>query len=168
MRALLRINGQRHELDLRGTERLLDVLRDRLGLTGAKSACRLGECGACTVLVDGRPVLACITLAAVVRGEVTTVEGVAEEQEPLCRAFADEGGFQCGFCTPGQVMRALALRGEASPEQLADAAATRRALAGNVCRCTGYAGIVRALQSSASTPTAHRSHEHDREATDAH
>ncbi|MFE4424120.1 (2Fe-2S)-binding protein [Streptomyces sp. NPDC056817] len=146
MKAVLDVNGERHELDLRGAERLLDVLRDRLGLTGAKAACRQGECGTCTVLVDRRPVLACVTPAAVARGAVTTVEGVAEEAEPLRRAFADEGGFQCGFCTPGQIMRALALLAESSAEALADGAAVRAALAGNVCRCTGYAGIVRALQ----------------------
>jgi aerobic-type carbon monoxide dehydrogenase small subunit (CoxS/CutS family) len=158
MKAVLDVNGERHELELRGPERLLDVLRDRLGLTGAKSACRQGECGACTVLVDQRPVLACITPAAVVRGPVTTVEGVAEAAEPLRRAFADEGGFQCGFCTPGQIMRALALLAESSSDELADGAAVRTALAGNVCRCTGYAGIVRALQRCAPNK--------DQEATD--
>ncbi|MFD4971680.1 (2Fe-2S)-binding protein [Streptomyces sp. NPDC058424] len=134
MKAVLDVNGERHELDLRGAERLLDVLRHRLGLTGAKAACRQGECGTCTVLVDRRPVLACVTPAAVARGAVTTVEGVAEEAEPLRRAFADEGGFQCGFCTPGQIMRALALLAESSAEALADGAAVRAALAGNVCR----------------------------------
>ncbi|GAA3652541.1 (2Fe-2S)-binding protein [Nocardioides ginsengisoli] len=158
MRSVLDVNGEQHELDLRGAERLLDVLRDRLGLTGAKSACRQGECGACTVLVDQRPVLACVTPAAVVRGAVTTVEGVAEAAEPLRQAFADEGGFQCGFCTPGQIMRALALLAESSAEEIADGGTVRAALAGNVCRCTGYAGIVRALQRCAPNQ--------DQEATD--
>jgi aerobic-type carbon monoxide dehydrogenase small subunit (CoxS/CutS family) len=124
-------------------ERLLDVLRDRLGLTGAKEGCGRGECGACTVLVDGRPVLSCITLAARVDGEVTTIEGLADEAIPLRSAFADYGALQCGFCTPGQIVRGVALLRDGLPdsdEQL------RREMSGNVCRCTGYTGIIQALR----------------------
>ena len=90
-------------------ERLLDVLRDRLRLTGTKEACGRGECGACTVLVDGRPVLSCITLAARVTGSVETIEGLADESRPLREAFAERGAFQCGFCTPGQIVRGVSL-----------------------------------------------------------
>jgi len=124
-------------------ERLLDVLRDRLGLTGTKEGCGRGECGACTVLIHGAPVLSCITLAARVRGHVQTVEGIAEEASDLAAAFADLGGFQCGFCTPGQIVRGQALLQQGLP---ADDGDLRRAISGNICRCTGYNGIVDALR----------------------
>ena len=124
-------------------ERLLDVLRDRLGLTGTKEGCGRGECGACTVLIHGAPVLSCITLAARVRGGVETVEGVAENAQDLAGAFADFGGFQCGFCTPGQIVRGEALLRQGLPPDEAD---LRRAISGNVCRCTGYNGIIDALR----------------------
>ncbi|MBN9036337.1 MAG: (2Fe-2S)-binding protein [Rhizobiales bacterium] len=145
MMARLRVNGQEHVLDLPAGERLIDVLRDRLGLTGTKQGCRAGECGACTVLVDGRPMQACIMLACRVHGEVRTVEGLGERFMPLRQAFADEGGFQCGFCTPGQLMRAAALLAEAPLERLGDEAWLREQMNGNICRCTGYCGIIRAL-----------------------
>ena len=124
-------------------ERLLDVLRDRLGLTGTKEGCGRGECGACTVLIHGAPVLSCITLAARVRGQVQTVEGIAEEASDLSAAFADLGGFQCGFCTPGQIVRGQALLQQGLP---AEDEELRRAMSGNICRCTGYNGIVDALR----------------------
>jgi aerobic-type carbon monoxide dehydrogenase small subunit (CoxS/CutS family) len=124
-------------------ELLLDVLRDRLGLTGTKEGCGRGECGACTVLVQGAPVLSCITLASRVEGQVETVESVAEEAEDLAGAFADLGGFQCGFCTPGQIVRGQALLREGLPAADDD---LRRAISGNICRCTGYNGIIDALR----------------------
>lgn len=124
-------------------ERLLDVLRERLRLTGTKEACGRGECGACTVLIDGRPVLSCITLAARVTGRVETIEGLAEESRTLREAFADRGAFQCGFCTPGQIVRGVSLLRAGLPPTEND---LRRAMAGNICRCTGYGAIVEALR----------------------
>lgn len=141
------------ELSLSPHERLLDVLRDRFELTGTKEACGRGECGACTVLVDGVPVLSCITLAARVTGEVTTVEGVADEASPLRAAFAECGAFQCGFCTPGQIVRGTALLRDGLP---ADDHSLRREMSGNVCRCTGYAGIIDALRVAEATLDAER------------
>jgi len=115
-------------------------------LTGTKEACGRGECGACTVLVNGRPVLSCITLVETVIGPVETIEGLAEANTDLREAFADCGGFQCGFCTPGQVVRASALLKEEWP-QSADAKESfvRHRMSGNICRCTGYTGIVDAV-----------------------
>jgi aerobic-type carbon monoxide dehydrogenase small subunit (CoxS/CutS family) len=134
-------------------ERLLDVLRDRLELTGTKEACGRGECGACTVLIDGVPVLSCITLAARVTGDVTTIEGLAEEAWALRTAFAECGAFQCGFCTPGQITNGTALLRAGLP---ADDHGLRRAMSGNVCRCTGYTGIVDALRVAEATLGAER------------
>lgn len=149
VRALL-INGQRHTLAVEPFDTLLDVLRDKLNLTGAKKACNVGDCGACTVLVDGRPVNSCLVLAAEVEGRpITTIEGLGEmregvrELEPLQKAFVHEGGIQCGYCTPGMVMAATALLSR-NPKPTTDE--IKNALAGNLCRCTGYAGIVRAVQ----------------------
>jgi aerobic-type carbon monoxide dehydrogenase small subunit (CoxS/CutS family) len=153
----LRVNGRAVDVAFEPGEPLLHVLRDRLRLTGAKEACGRGECGACTVLVDGVPVMSCITLAAVVRGDVTTIEGLAEEARDLREAFADRGAFQCGFCTPGQIVRAAALVREAGP---ADERTVRVQMSGNVCRCTGYTQIVDAvlgvwqLRTSGRTPVA--------------
>ncbi len=138
----LTVNGRPVEVRLDPGDRLLDVLRDRLGLLGAKEACGRGECGACTVLVRGRPVMACLTLAA--RAEdVETIEGLRDESRPLREAFADAGAFQCGFCTPGQIVRGVALLRQGLPE---DDPALRREISGNICRCTGYAAIIRALR----------------------
>jgi aerobic-type carbon monoxide dehydrogenase small subunit (CoxS/CutS family) len=132
---------------LPASTRLLDVLREQTGLTGTKEACGRGECGACTVLVDGRPVLACITLARRVRGTVETVEGLAEEGHALRAAFARRSAFQCGFCTPGQIVRGVALLRDGVPD---DEAELRHAVSGNVCRCTGYEGIIDALRDAAA------------------
>jgi aerobic-type carbon monoxide dehydrogenase small subunit (CoxS/CutS family) len=142
----LRVNGRDVDAEFAPGDSLLDVLRDRLRLTGAKEACGRGECGACTVLVDGTPVMSCITLAALVRGEVATIEGLADEARDLREAFADAGAFQCGYCTPGQIVRAAALLRQGTPtgEQ-----AVRFEMSGNICRCTGYTQIVDAVLSTA-------------------
>jgi aerobic-type carbon monoxide dehydrogenase small subunit (CoxS/CutS family) len=126
---------------------LIDVLRDGLGLTGTKEACGRGECGACTVLIDGRPVLACITLAARVTGAVHTIEGLAEECADLRAEFARASAFQCGFCTPGQLVRCTALLRAGLPP---GDDILRQEISGNICRCTGYQGIVAALRRTAA------------------
>jgi aerobic-type carbon monoxide dehydrogenase small subunit (CoxS/CutS family) len=129
---------------------LLRVLRDDLGRTGTKEGCDDSECGACMVLIDGRPVNSCSYLALQAAGrEVTTVEGLAGEDalHPLQRAFLEGGGIQCGFCTPGMLISAVALLSE-DPDPSEDA--IRDALAGNLCRCTGYQPIIRAVQRAAS------------------
>ncbi len=138
----LRVNGRPVEVTYEPGESLLHVLRDRLRLTGAKEACGRGECGACTVLIDGMPVMSCVTLAAVARGEVTTIEGLRDEARDLREAFADRGAFQCGYCTPGQIVRAAALVREQGP---ADERTVRVQMSGNICRCTGYTQIVDAV-----------------------
>jgi carbon-monoxide dehydrogenase small subunit len=128
---------------------LLEVLRDTLGLTGTKEGCGTGDCGACTVLVNGEPVCSCLTLALEAEGQdVTTVEGLANNGElhPLQKAFIAYGGLQCGFCTPGVLMSSVALlkrRPQPTEHEI------REALAGNLCRCTGYDKIVRAVQAAA-------------------
>ncbi|MCW5657171.1 MAG: 2Fe-2S iron-sulfur cluster binding domain-containing protein [Burkholderiaceae bacterium] len=145
----LRVNGRDHELAVADHALLVDVLRDALQLTGTKQGCDGGECGACTVLVDGAPRLACITLAASVQGRaIETIEGLASSgrMSALQQAFHEKLGTQCGFCTPGMVMAAEALlRREPDPsvEQI------REALAGNLCRCTGYVKIVESVQAAA-------------------
>jgi aerobic carbon-monoxide dehydrogenase small subunit len=121
-------------------KRLLDVLRDECGLTGTKEGCGEGECGACTVLLDGQAVNACLVPFAHARGRVVlTIEGL-ESRHPLQEAFVTEGGTQCGICTPGMIMAAAALPADATLEDI------RVGLAGNICRCTGYMGIYRAVQ----------------------
>jgi aerobic-type carbon monoxide dehydrogenase small subunit (CoxS/CutS family) len=144
----LTVNGQPTDVLVEPGDRLLDVLRDRLGLIGVKPACRLGECGACTVLMRGRPVMSCLVLAA--RADhVETIEGLRDEARRLRAAFADTGAFQCGFCTPGQIVRGVALLRHGLP---ADDGELRREMSGNICRCTGYAGIIRALRLCQSGP----------------
>jgi aerobic-type carbon monoxide dehydrogenase small subunit (CoxS/CutS family) len=145
-RRSLTVNGAAVDVAMPPGVRLIDILRGQLGLTGTKESCGRGECGACTVLIDGRPVVSCLVYAETVSGAVTTIEGLAEANTDLREAFADCGAFQCGFCTPGQVVRAVALLAEKWPD---DAAARekfiRHRLSGNICRCTGYTGIVEAV-----------------------
>jgi aerobic-type carbon monoxide dehydrogenase small subunit (CoxS/CutS family) len=146
----LEVNGQVRDIEAAPDATLLPVLRDDLGLRGAKQACGRGECGACTVLVDGRPVLACLTLVSRVRGAVTTVEGLAEANTDLREAFADCGAFQCGYCTPGQVVTAAALLQHQLPAARAERERLiREQMSGNICRCTGYTAIVDAVMRTA-------------------
>ncbi len=145
----LDVNGRDHDVAAPGSALLLEVLRDQLGLTGTKQGCDGGECGACTVLVDGEPRLACVTLAASVEGKrIETIEGLAKagRMSRLQQAFHEKLGAQCGFCTPGMVMAAEALlRREPDPSE----AQIREALAGNLCRCTGYVKIIESVQAAA-------------------
>jgi aerobic-type carbon monoxide dehydrogenase small subunit (CoxS/CutS family) len=136
----LSVNGQEHEVDVPVGTSLAEVLRESLGLVGTKVACNEGHCGACTVQVDGVPVLSCITLAHAVDGEVTTIEGLRDH--PLVAAFVKADAVQCGFCTPGQVVSAAALVA-ADPEPAAET--IRHAMAGNICRCGTYPKIEEAI-----------------------
>jgi aerobic-type carbon monoxide dehydrogenase small subunit (CoxS/CutS family) len=143
------LNGRPQEIDVEPHELLLDVVRERLGLTGAKRSCDVEVCGACTLLVDGRPISACTTLALEVRGRtVTTIEGLASEGRlhPLQQAFIDHGGFQCGFCTPGMILTAKALLDEnPNPSE----AELKHFMHGNLCRCTGYKKIIESIMAAA-------------------
>jgi 4-hydroxybenzoyl-CoA reductase subunit gamma len=145
----LTVNGRTRELALPGSALLLDVLREQFGLTGTKQGCDGGECGACTVLIDDQPRLACITLAASVTGKrIETIESLVRSgrMSRLQQAFHEQLGTQCGFCTPGMVMAAEALlRRVPHPSE----AQIREALSGNLCRCTGYAKIVESVQVAA-------------------
>lgn len=148
-RAVLRVNGEGYEVFIKANRTLLEVLRQDLHLTGAKEACGIGACGACTVLVDGSPVNSCITLAVDVEGkEVETIEGLAQGDHlhPLQKAFINHHAFQCGFCTPGMIMAAKALlqRNNVPTEE-----EIKKALSGNLCRCTGYVNITNAILSAA-------------------
>lgn len=146
---VLRINGQDYALQVEPDELLVDVLRDRLWLTGTKKGCGTGDCGACTVIMDGRPVTACLVLAVAAEGKsIETVEGMAdgEELHPLQQSFIDYGAVQCGYCTPGLLMMARYLL-EQNPAPTE--AEIRTAIAGNLCRCTGYTKVVEAIQIAA-------------------
>ena len=142
----LNVNGRGVAVMVKPTETLVDVLRDKLDLTGTKKACGLGDCGACTVLMDGKAVNSCLILAMDAQGhEITTIEGLEKKDgtlHPLQEAFLENGAVQCGFCTPGMVLSAKALLDE-NPSPTEEE--IRRALAGNLCRCTGYAKIVQAV-----------------------
>jgi carbon-monoxide dehydrogenase small subunit len=144
----LTVNGEEYEVVVAPNQTLLEVLRDDLYLTGTKEGCGEGACGTCTVLLDGKPVRSCLTLAVEVQGrEVTTVEGLASmgELHPVQRAFVEYGAIQCGFCAPGMILTAKALLDE-NPSPTEQEA--RQAISGNVCRCTGYAKIVEAILKS--------------------
>jgi carbon-monoxide dehydrogenase small subunit len=147
--ATLQVNETSYEVEIEADRTLLSVLRGELGLTGSKEGCDDSECGACMVLVDGRPVNSCSYLALQIEGrQVTTVEGLAlgTKLDPLQQAFLDHGGVQCGFCTPGMLISATALLA-ANPDPTDDE--IRAGLSGNLCRCTGYVGIVAAVRSAA-------------------
>jgi len=145
-----RVNGEDTEVAFAPYKTLLEVLREDLRLTGTKHGCELGECGACTVLLDGEPVLSCLKLALECEGRaVETIEGLASGSglHPLQAAFADHGGAQCGYCTPGVIMTAKALLDR---EPNASREAIREATAGNLCRCTGYQQIVESIERAAA------------------
>jgi aerobic carbon-monoxide dehydrogenase small subunit len=147
----LEVNGETRTAEVAGWESLLWVLRERLGLRGAKDACLQGECGACSVVLDGSLVCSCLVMAADADGaRVTTVEGLGDgaELHPVQRSFVEEGAVQCGYCTPGLVVAAthvLAARPDATYDEL------REALAGNLCRCTGYGSVLRAVLAAQAT-----------------
>ena len=145
----LQVNGEEVEVSCAAYKTLLEVLREDLGLTGTKHGCELGECGACAVLIDGQPLLSCLTLAVDCEGRaIETIEGLAQGSQlhPLQEAFADLGGSQCGYCTPGAVMTAKALLDhEPSPSR----ERIREAMSGNLCRCTGYQQIVESVEKAA-------------------
>ena len=144
----LTVNGEEYEAVVTPNQTLLEVLRDDLYLTGTKEGCGEGACGTCTVLLDGKPVRSCLTLAVEVQGrEITTIEGLAPmgELHPVQKAFVEYGAIQCGFCSPGMILTAKALLDE-NPNPTEQEA--RQAISGNVCRCTGYAKIVEAILKS--------------------
>lgn len=150
VQAALEVNGERVEVSFAPYKTLLEVLREDLDLTGTKHGCELGECGACAVLVDGKPVLACLVLAMDCEGSrIETIEGLARGAalHPLQAAFADLGGSQCGYCTAGMILTAKALLA-ANPNPSRDE--IREAIAGNICRCTGYNQIVDSIEAAAA------------------
>ncbi|MBP1738617.1 MAG: (2Fe-2S)-binding protein [Deltaproteobacteria bacterium] len=144
----LHVNGEIHSLAVKPNDTLLEALRDHLGLVGTKEGCSVGECGACTVLMNGRAVLSCLTLARDAVGtEITTIEGVSQGEalDPIQQAFVDYGAVQCGFCTPGMILTAkelLTRQKKPSVEQI------KQAISGNFCRCTGYTKIVEAIEAA--------------------
>jgi carbon-monoxide dehydrogenase small subunit len=145
------VNDKPFDLEVEPNQTLLEVIREKLCLTGTKAGCLVGDCGACTVLVDGKPVNSCLILAVQVDGkQVTTIEGVETPQglHPLQNAFVDKGAVQCGYCTPGMILSAKSLL-DRNPR--ADEAEIRRAISGNLCRCTGYQKIVEAILSVSRT-----------------
>lgn len=146
MNVKLRVNDSQHTLQIEPRVSLLDALREYLGLTGSKKGCDHGQCGACTVLIDGRRVNSCLTLAVMQEGtEITTIEGIAngEELAPMQVAFIKHDGFQCGYCTPGQICSAIALVSEGHAQTDAE---VRELMSGNICRCGAYSNIVAAIQ----------------------
>ena len=143
----LNINGKDHELAVSPNQTLADVIRDEIGLTGTKKGCEVGECGACTVIMDGKPVSSCIVLAVQANGRtILTIEGMETDKglHPLQQAFVDKGAIQCGYCTSGMILSAKALLDRnAHPDE----SEIRMAISGNLCRCTGYQKIVEAIKS---------------------
>jgi xanthine dehydrogenase YagT iron-sulfur-binding subunit len=169
VRVDLQVNGLLHHLTLDPRTTLLDALREHLALTGSKKGCDHGQCGACTVLLDGRRINSCLTLAAMHDGEpITTIEGLADGKplHPLQAAFIEQDGFQCGYCTSGQICSAMGMLGESRAgassyvtENLAEAqpaltdAEIRERMSGNICRCAAYPNIVAAIKQAAGAPT---------------
>ncbi|WP_206808808.1 (2Fe-2S)-binding protein [Paradesulfitobacterium ferrireducens] len=146
----LNINGRNYEVAVNPRDLLIDVIRKKIGLTGTKKGCGEGDCGACTVLIDGKPELSCIKLAIACQGQkITTIEGLAQEDgslHPLQQSFVDHGAVQCGFCTPGMIMSSKALldrNPNPSPQEI------KHELSGNICRCTGYKKIIEAVEAAA-------------------
>lgn len=155
----LKVNGSFHDLSVEPRDTLLKALREGLGMIGTKKGCDVGDCGACTVLLDGKPVNACLVLAVEVEGkEITTIEGVAQDGRlhPLQEAFLEYGAVQCGFCTPGMILSAKALFDE-NPDPSKDE--IKRSIAGNLCRCTGYVKIIEAIQAAAACIDSSRPHQ---------
>jgi xanthine dehydrogenase YagT iron-sulfur-binding subunit len=145
----LHVNQKSHTLNVDPRTTLLDVLREHLDLTGSKKGCDHGQCGACTVLVEGRRILSCLTLAASVRGQVTTIEGLAAPDgtlHPMQQAFLDQDAFQCGYCTPGQILSAIACVHEG---HIGTEDEIREYMSGNLCRCAAYPNIVAAIRQAA-------------------
>lgn len=144
----LNVNGKEYPLEVKANEILLNVLRDKLGLMGTKYGCGIGECGACTVLLDGKAILSCQSLAFTADGKkITTIEGLEHNGtlHPLQQAFIDEGAVQCGYCTPGMILSAKALldtKPDPSDQEI------KQAIRGNLCRCTGYTNIIRAIKTA--------------------
>jgi xanthine dehydrogenase YagT iron-sulfur-binding subunit len=154
MPVTLNVNGREHQLRLDPRTSLLDALRESLDLAGTKKGCDHGQCGACTVLIDDRRVLSCLTLAAMAAGhKVTTIEGLAQGDRlhPVQAAFLKHDAFQCGYCTPGQIMSAVGLLKEGCP---GDDASVRESMSGNLCRCGAYPNIVAAVQEARGGRTA--------------
>jgi aerobic carbon-monoxide dehydrogenase small subunit len=144
------VNGQQYETIIEPHMLLIDVLRDNLGLTGTKYGCGAGDCAACTVLLDGKPVFSCLTLAVAAKGKsILTIEGMAgpDGLHPIQQAFVDKGAIQCGFCTPGMILTVKALLDENIEPTRAD---IKTFLGGNLCRCTGYVKIVDAVEAAAA------------------
>jgi xanthine dehydrogenase YagT iron-sulfur-binding subunit len=145
----LRVNGETHALDIDARTTVLDALREHIGLTGSKKGCDHGQCGACTVLIEGRRVLSCLTLALAAQDqEISTIEGLAREGKlhPMQQAFIDHDAFQCGYCTPGQIMSAIACVNEGHAGSDDD---IREYMSGNICRCAAYPNIVAAVKQAA-------------------
>jgi carbon-monoxide dehydrogenase small subunit len=142
------VNNKPCEITVRPSQTLLDIIREDLGLTGTKEGCGLGECGACTVIMNGKTVNSCLVLAIEADGkEITTIEGLADGDKlhPVQQAFVDEGGLQCGFCTPGMIMSAKVLLDE-NPNPTDEE--IKRGIAGNLCRCTGYTKIIKSIKTA--------------------
>ena len=148
----LDINGRIYEIPVSPKDLLVDVIRKKVGLTGTKKGCGQGDCGACTVLIDGAPVLSCITLAIACQGKkITTIEGLVTEDgalHPIQQSFVDHGAVQCGFCTPGMILTSKALLDK---NQQPTEMEIKRGIAGNICRCTGYKRIVASIKAAGDT-----------------